>query len=63
MVGTGGKSWRSFDTVAEHSEQQGAYEVFGVLDLALEPTGYRWDFVRDSEFPGPPLDSGADRCH
>jgi hypothetical protein len=63
VVGTGGKSWRSFDTVVEQSEHQGGYEAFGVLDLALEPTGYRWDFVRDSEFPGPPLDGGADRCH
>ena len=63
VVGTGGRSWRSFDTVAANSEHQGAYEVFGVLDLALKPGGYSWAFIPDANPGGPPLDNGADRCH
>jgi acid phosphatase type 7 len=58
VVGTGGADLYRFVTVAPNSESRIAQ--FGVLHLALQPTGYRWEFVLAN---GGLADSGTDVCH
>ena len=60
VVGTGGKSLSRFETVRPNSEVRNS-TTFGVLRLALRPTGYEWRFA--PEAGGTFTDAGSDRCH
>jgi acid phosphatase type 7 len=60
VVGTGGKNLRPFGTVKANSEARNN-EAFGVLKLALHPTGYDWNFV--SQEGKRFSDSGSTQCH
>jgi calcineurin-like phosphoesterase family protein len=60
VVGTGGKSLRSFPNVQPNSELRNA-DTFGVLKLTLHPRGYEWQFVPAAA--GSFNDSGSDACH
>jgi hypothetical protein len=44
VVGTGGRSLRSFQTVRANSEVRNS-TTWGVLKLSLHPTSYDWEFV------------------
>jgi acid phosphatase type 7 len=59
VVGTGGKSLRTFPTVERNSEVRDA-TTFGVLELTLRPKGYAWRFV---PAVGSFTDRGSGRCH
>jgi hypothetical protein len=58
VAGTGGAELYRFITVAPNSEMRIAQ--FGVLRLLLQPTSYRWEFVR---VQGGLADSGSEPCH
>jgi hypothetical protein len=58
VVGTGGAELYRFVTSAPNSEARIAQ--FGALHLALQPAGYRWEFVLST---GGLADSGNDACH
>jgi hypothetical protein len=59
-VGTGGHSLFGFSpTLAANSQAVG--KLYGILKLALHPTGYDWTFVPE---PGKTFsDSGSSSCH
>jgi acid phosphatase type 7 len=61
VVGTGGKGVRPLETLQPNSEVQNS-EVYGALELSLEPSSYRWTFRVEN-----PLtsfsDSGQAECH
>jgi Calcineurin-like phosphoesterase len=59
VVGTGGKSLRSFPSTAPNSEVRDA-SSFGVLELTLGSDAYAWRF-RSTD--GSVTDSGSARCH
>jgi Calcineurin-like phosphoesterase len=59
VVGTGGKSLRSFSSTAPNSEVRDA-SSFGVLELTLGADAYAWRF-RSTD--GSVTDSGSARCH
>jgi len=59
MVGTGGAELKPFAAIAPHSEVRNA-TTFGVLMLALRPTGYTWRFLPAG---GTFTDSGSGVCH
>jgi hypothetical protein len=59
VVGTGGKSLRSFPNLQPNSEVRSA-ESFGVLKLDLHARSYEWKFVPAT---GGFTDSGSDACH
>lgn len=59
VVGTGGHSHQRAFSHHENSEARNARD-FGVLKLALHPTGYDWQFVTDS---GAVADAGSSPCH
>jgi RTX calcium-binding nonapeptide repeat (4 copies)/Calcineurin-like phosphoesterase len=60
VVGTGGRSLRSFGTVSPNSEVR-INTAFGVLHLRLEDGGYQWRFVAQ---PGSTAtDAGTGACH
>ena len=60
VVGTGGASHYDFEDM-QSTSQVGNDEVFGVLKLTLDPTGYSWEFipVEGEDF----MDSGKGTCH
>jgi hypothetical protein len=58
VAGTGGADLYRFVTTAPNSEARIAQ--FGILRLALQPTGYRWEFVLAAGGLG---DSGTEGCH
>jgi hypothetical protein len=60
VVGTGGKSLTSFQTLQPNSEARNNTD-FGVLKLVLGTDGYEWAFV--PEAGGTFTDSGSDPCH
>ncbi len=60
VVGTGGKSLRSFRIPVANSEAR-SNDVFGVLKLTLRPKSYDWEFV---PVAGKTFrDSGSGVCH
>jgi acid phosphatase type 7 len=60
VVGTGGKSHRSFGIIEPASQSRNA-DTFGVVKLALRPGAYDWQFVPE---PGKIFtDSGTALCH
>ena len=59
VVGTGGTTHSSFDTVQPNSEIR-EFLTWGVLKLTLHPTSYDWDFI---PIAGQTFrDSGSDDC-
>lgn len=65
VVGTGGKDLRSFTPSAHPLTMTRTRRHFGVLNLELRPTSYRWDFRRlaDSGHGGGPYtDTGFGSC-
>ena len=60
IVGTGGRELRGLRSTGGNSEVFNS-NTFGVLRLALSPTGYAWEFlpVAGQSF----TDSGAGTCH
>jgi hypothetical protein len=69
IVGTGGEG---LDTVNPSTPNLQAYadQYYGVMELVLEPGGYRWDYQSAMESPsaraGTPAsytDSGSARCN
>jgi acid phosphatase type 7 len=60
IVGTGGEDLRPFGTPVANSEVR-RDDTFGVLELALRPAGYSWQFV--PEAGGSFTDSGSSPCH
>jgi Calcineurin-like phosphoesterase len=59
-VGTGGRDSQGFGTVVANSQVR-KNQIFGVMKLALRPTGYDWQFVPDPATPF--ADSGTGTCH
>jgi hypothetical protein len=59
VVGTGGKSLRTFPTVRPNSEMRDMTSM-GVLELTLGASGYTWRFV---PAVGSFADSGSTSCH
>jgi hypothetical protein len=59
VVGTGGKSHYEFSSPIAQSEVRDA-SSFGVLELRLEPSGYRWQF---RAAVGSLADAGSGSCH
>jgi hypothetical protein len=60
VVGTGGRSHYRFGSPITGSEVRNS-DTFGVLELALEPGRYRWEFLPE---PGKTFtDSGTGTCH
>lgn len=59
VVGTGGRSLRSFGTIQPNSEFRYGSE-HGVLKLSLYSGGYDWEFISTD---GTVRDSGSDTCH
>ena len=60
VVGTGGEDLRPFGTPMANSEVR-RDDTFGVLELALRPASYSWQFV--PEAGGSFTDSGSSPCH
>jgi hypothetical protein len=60
VVGTGGEDLRPFGVTVANSEVR-RDDTFGVLELALRPAGYSWQFV--PEAGGSFTDSGSSPCH
>ena len=59
VVGTGGKNEEMRRNPQPNSEVRGEGS-FGVLEMTLRPTAYKWEFKRDG---GRFADSGANACH
>jgi acid phosphatase type 7 len=59
VVGTGGRSLRTFRRVSPNSEARDA-TTFGVLELSLGPSAYEWRF---RAAVGSYSDSGSASCH
>jgi hypothetical protein len=60
VVGTGGGSLRSFETIRANSQVRNS-DTYGVIKLTLSPTGYAWQFV---PIAGKTFaDSGTGACH
>lgn len=59
VVGTGGRSLRSFGTIQPNSEFRYNSD-HGVLKLSLYAGGYDWEFISTD---GTVRDSGSDTCH
>jgi acid phosphatase type 7 len=60
VVGTGGKSHRSFGPTKANSEVRDA-TAYGVLKLTLKPNGYDWQFIPEAGKSF--TDSGSGTCH
>jgi hypothetical protein len=60
VVGTGGEDLRPFGVPVANSEVR-RDDTFGVLELALRPASYSWQFV--PEAGGSFTDSGSSSCH
>ncbi len=60
VVGTGGKSFYTFEKIHPTSEVRNG-NTFGVLKLTLHPTSYDWEFVPVEG--GTFRDSGSASCH
>jgi acid phosphatase type 7 len=60
VVGTGGEDLRHFGAPIANSEVRNA-ETFGVLELTLLPTSYRWQFIPEADDTF--TDSGSTPCH
>ena len=60
VVGTGGEDLRPFGTPVANGEVR-RDDTFGVLELALRPASYSWQFV--PEAGGSFTDSGSSPCH
>ena len=62
VVGTGGRSYKSFTAGATASNSEVRDDdTFGILDLTLKPGGYDWKFVPVAG--GSFTDSGSGTCH
>jgi Tol biopolymer transport system component len=59
VVGSGGKNHQPVRAAQPNSEVRNG-DSFGVLELDLRPTAYRWQFVADG---GTFTDAGANSCH
>jgi hypothetical protein len=60
VVGTGGTALAEFGAIQPNSEAR-ANTAFGILQLALHPTSYDWQFTAE---PGVPVsDTGTYSCH
>ena len=59
VVGTGGKGFRPFETIAPNSVRRSA-TTLGVLRMTLRPRGYSWQFV---PVGGSFTDGGSAACH
>ena len=60
VVGTGGESHYSWQTIKPNSEVRNN-TAFGVLKLTLKPSSYSWEFVPE---PGKTFrDTGTNACH
>jgi calcineurin-like phosphoesterase family protein len=60
VVGTGGRSLYTFRRRSPNSRYRNSTD-FGVLSMALRPTGYDWSFI--SSNTGAVLDSGTSACN
>jgi len=60
IVGTGGESHASFNTIQPNSEVRNN-NTFGVLELTLHPSSYDWRFVPQAGESF--TDSGSGSCH
>ncbi len=60
IVGTGGKELYALNTPLPNSEVR-IPNIFGILKLTLQPTGYAWQFVPEAGKTA--TDSGAGTCH
>ena len=60
IVGTGGRSFSTFNTIQPNSEVR-QNNTFGILTMTLHPTSYDWRFV--SEAGRTFTDSGSHPCH
>lgn len=60
IIGTGGRSHHTFVSAAVNSETRDN-ATYGVLELSLFPTSYRWRFLPAST--GTYTDSGSGICH
>jgi hypothetical protein len=60
VVGTGGKSHRTFTSPKPNSELRQA-DTFGVLKLTLHRTSYDWEFIPQAGKTF--TDSGSNNCH
>jgi hypothetical protein len=60
VVGTGGKEHYGFVSLAPNSEVRNS-DTFGVLELALDANGYRWQFIPEAGATF--TDSGSAACH
>ena len=61
VVGTGGDDHGSFSGTLEPNSEVRNNDTFGVLKLALHPTGYDWSFVPVAG--GTFTDTGSGTCH
>jgi len=59
VVGTGGKNHQQNRAAQPNSEVRNVTD-FGVLEVQLRPTAYRWEFVAEGSRV---LDAGANSCH
>jgi hypothetical protein len=59
VIGTGGKSYHSFTTIASNSEVR-ISNTFGVMKMTLNTTSYDWRFIPVSG--GNLTDSGSEGC-
>jgi hypothetical protein len=60
VVGTGGRSQRTFGTIRANSQVRN-YGTYGVLKLTLHPLSYDWEFMPEA---GKTFsDSGTSNCH
>jgi acid phosphatase type 7 len=62
VVGTGGKGVRPLESLQPNSEARNS-DLYGVLKLTLEPEGYTWEFVAESQSDPPFSDTGRTDCH
>ena len=60
MVGTGGRDFQGFGTVAANSLVH-KNQIFGVMKLTLHPDSYGWQFIPVTD--GAFSDSGTGTCH
>jgi acid phosphatase type 7 len=62
VVGTGGKGIRPLETLQPNSAARSS-EVYGALELTLEPSSYSWNFRVENQTETPFSDSGQAACH
>jgi acid phosphatase type 7 len=62
VVGTGGRNLRAFPGAQPANSEVRDANAFGVLELALHPTSYEWEFVPAAGSPAF-TDRGLGACH